>query len=421
VRSGLSIAPRAAAAAYSCAKRVRRDIPPLITALILASPQKFARVSPFVTVSRIVSRLMKCGGFPEENYCFYTLGSLEEPETEDIRGHLSAGCTTCHTEVAAHHRLWFAIAIATPSMGPRRMLRDRVVASVGGGMAWWRQPLRMLAAVAMLLLSVTGGLMFNLRRPPSPPIAFSPVYTAPVPAESNRVPGVPESKPEVVIRNVEKIVSDPTQAQAIAALNQDLAKERARAAQLDADLTQQRTLVAAAQRAAQDSEQKYLAAVKSAGDEAQRKLAALTAQTKELERQVAAYRVLLETQRNRLDQNLMLASMVSDPQLRVVKMRATEKGKTVEGHALIAGGSQLAFYASQLPALPPDRVYQLWLIRSNGKAIASAGLFSPDAASRAALQLRDPVLLSGVTTLAVTDEPAGGSTLPTGHKWLIGS
>jgi anti-sigma-K factor RskA len=117
----------------------------------------------------------------------------------------------------------------------------------------------------------------------------------------------------------------------------------------------------------------------------------------------------------------MLASMMSDPQLRVVKLRATEKGKTMEGHALIASGSQLMFYASQLPALPSNRVYQLWLIRSNGPSIASAGVFSPDAANRAVLQLRDPVLLSSVTTIAVTDEPAGGSPLPTGHKWLIGS
>jgi anti-sigma-K factor RskA len=208
-----------------------------------------------------------------------------------------------------------------------------------------------------------------------------------------------------VDRTVEKLVDNPAQAAAIATLNEDLARERQRAAELSASLETARRVLADAK----------------PSDDAQRRVASLTARTQELERQVAQYRVLLETERKRADQTLLLASMVSDPALRVIKLRATEKSQTVEGHALIAGNSQMVFYASQLPALPPNRVYQLWLIRANGRAIASAGIFTPDGANRGTVQLKSPSLLNGVTTVAVTDEPAGGSMQPTGHKWLIGS
>ena len=106
--------------------------------------------------------------------------------------------------------------------------------------------------------------------------------------------------------------------------------------------------------------------------------------------------------------------------LRVIRLRGTEKGEKIEGHAVIAGGSQMVFYASQLPPLPPNRTYQLWLIRPTGQAIASAGTFLPDSSSHAILQLNDKTLLSAVNTLSVTDEPLGGSAQPTGHKWMIG-
>jgi anti-sigma-K factor RskA len=289
-----------------------------------------------------------------------------------------------------------------------------VIQSVGGRVAWWLQPLPALAALCALVIAVAGGWMWGSRHSAAPSIAFAPVYRL-------EIPRAPQPETQTVVKEVQ--VHDPAEAQAIAALNQDLSRERQKSDRLEADLNQQRTLVASAQRAAQDAEQRYRAAIerKSVGDDLQQRLASLNARTQELERQVNQYRALLEIQRKRLDQNLLLASMVSDPALRIVRLRATEKSKTVEGHALIAGSSQLVFYASQLPALPANRVYQLWLIRSRGQAIASAGIFQPDSAHRATVQLSDPALLTNLTTLAVTDEPAGGSPQPTGNKWLIGS
>ncbi len=353
---------------------------------------------------------MKCDGLPAEDYGLYVLGSLEAPARDEIAAHLAAACETCVAEVARYRMLWPAVGMAAPEVKPSRKLRARVIQSVGGQASWWpMQVPAMAGAAAALALAVAGGWYLAERRAPVATIAYSPVYRVEIPTPGAPHPPAVETVikevPVTVEKTVEKTVDNPAQAAAIAALNQDLARERQRTAELSASL---------------DSAQKSLAEAKRGGD-AQTRVASLTARTQELERQVAQYRVLLETERKRADQSLLLASMVSDPALRVIKLRATEKNQTVEGHALIAGNAQMVFYASQLPALPANRVYQLWLIRSNGQAIASAGIFTPDGASRGTVQLRNPALLNGVTTVAVTDEPAGGSMQPTGHKWLIGS
>jgi hypothetical protein len=341
---------------------------------------------------------MRCDGFPEEDYGLYALGSLTGPESEAIAGHLAARCETCTSEIAQYRMLWPAVGAAVPLVSPSRKLRGRVIRSVGGRASWWTMPLPLLAGACAVLLSVAAGWFLAKRlAPPPAAIALSPSYSVQIqaPAEKGETV-VKEVTKEVrvpAVQTVIQTVTSPEQAAAIAALKQDLDRERQRSAELEARLTQ------------------------SKPDE---RVASLTSRTQELEREVAQYRVLLETERKRADQNLLLAGMVSDPSLRVVNLRATERDRAVEGHALIAGNSRMLFYASKLPALPANRVYQLWLIRSNGQAIASAGIFTPDAANRGAVQVRDPSLLTGVTGIAVTDEPAGGSAQPTGHKWMIG-
>jgi anti-sigma-K factor RskA len=80
----------------------------------------------------------------------------------------------------------------------------------------------------------------------------------------------------------------------------------------------------------------------------------------------------------------------------------------------------LIFYAQNMPAPPPDRVYQLWLVPPHGDPI-SAGIFSPDAKGTASIVL--PPLPKGVPAkaFAVTVEPEGGVPKATGPKVLAGT
>jgi len=80
----------------------------------------------------------------------------------------------------------------------------------------------------------------------------------------------------------------------------------------------------------------------------------------------------------------------------------------------------LVFYTVNLPTLPRNQTYQLWLVPNLGNPI-SAGIFSTDLQGNGGVLL--PRLPSGVKAkaFAVTVEPAGGKIQPTGPKVLVGA
>jgi len=384
-----------------------------------------------------------CRGFSAETYGFYALGSLLGPECEEIDQHLREGCAVCERELQEYLRIWSAVGAATPQVQPPRGLRKKIVASVSSvstsapPAAWWQQ---MIPAWAAALLVVAFGIAgWEMRRPvaESRPVAQkgrvqsgSPVATlsppsAPAPTASSAP--VPEAQsPRANLSGPPQPVPAPdaTQAQLLASLNEQITRERERAAQLEKDLAQQTELVAAARRATQESEQRYQALDASQRRESgnlQASVAALNGRIRQLEQQITEYRVLLDGQNRRLEQTTQLASLVTDPALEVFRLRGTEQQPGSQGHAVMVPGRGAAFFAYRLPALPANRTYQVWLLRKNGPAIASAGVFTPDQRGGAVLEIANTALLNGVTAFAVTDEPAGGSALPTGHKWLIGS
>ena len=87
--------------------------------------------------------------------------------------------------------------------------------------------------------------------------------------------------------------------------------------------------------------------------------------------------------------------------------------------AFVSRHSGLAFAANQLPTLPADKVYQLWVI-PQGQAPVNAGLLAPDASGHASLFFPMPADMPPAAVIAVTVEPAGGVPAPTGEKALVG-
>ena len=77
----------------------------------------------------------------------------------------------------------------------------------------------------------------------------------------------------------------------------------------------------------------------------------------------------------------------------------------------------LVLSGSRLPAAPPESTYQLWLV-TNTQSIG-AGLFVPDDAGRATLVVDAPPRIQGpVVGAAVTIEPSGGRSTPSGRTLL---
>jgi anti-sigma-K factor RskA len=79
----------------------------------------------------------------------------------------------------------------------------------------------------------------------------------------------------------------------------------------------------------------------------------------------------------------------------------------------------LVFTASDLPAPPPGRTYQLWVLTARPAPI-SAGVMKPDANGRVNAIFDTPVDLPTPVAMAVTLEPEGGVPAPTGDKYLVG-
>jgi anti-sigma-K factor RskA len=105
-----------------------------------------------------------------------------------------------------------------------------------------------------------------------------------------------------------------------------------------------------------------------------------------------------------------------------VKVALASAGAPIvpQGKAFYHPSKGLVFYyAANLPALPSNQRYQLWLVPGRGNPI-SAGVFDIDAKGNGSVVL--PSLPSGLTAkaFAVTIEPWGGVPQPTGKKVLIG-
>ncbi len=108
----------------------------------------------------------------------------------------------------------------------------------------------------------------------------------------------------------------------------------------------------------------------------------------------------------------VVATLTSTNAMRVTLVAAQAQPQP-QGRAIyVRDRSSLIFLASNLPSLPPQKAYELWLIPTNGAPIPS-GVFKPDARGSAAVI--EPPLPGGVEAkaFAITVEPEQGSATPT--------
>lgn len=102
---------------------------------------------------------------------------------------------------------------------------------------------------------------------------------------------------------------------------------------------------------------------------------------------------------------------------RIIILEGTGKpGASARIFVAVDGGGHLA--VSGLRSLPRMRTYQLWFLRSAGPAVSGA-MFGVDASGRAWVKVTVPATLDDVRAITVTEEPASGSTTPTGSELLV--
>jgi anti-sigma-K factor RskA len=105
------------------------------------------------------------------------------------------------------------------------------------------------------------------------------------------------------------------------------------------------------------------------------------------------------------------------PDMARVDLKGQGAASAAAGRAYWSRAQGLVFTATNLPALPAGKVYQLWVVTPT--APVSAGLLQPDDQGRVTTVVETDPAIAPVA-MAVTVEPAGGVPAPTGEKYLIG-
>ncbi len=111
-------------------------------------------------------------------------------------------------------------------------------------------------------------------------------------------------------------------------------------------------------------------------------------------------------------------AILAAPDVTTVDLAGQPVAPGARGRAFWSRSRGLLVTAGGLPAPPPGKVYQLWVVTP--AAPVSAGLFRPDAQGRVETLVPPPAGVTTASAVAVTLEPEGGVAAPTGAKYLVG-
>jgi len=131
-----------------------------------------------------------------------------------------------------------------------------------------------------------------------------------------------------------------------------------------------------------------------------------------------ACKEIIDRQQLALASHLSMISTLGQRGVKLLPMKGAESAASSIAYTIIVPNLKLIFVGSNLPEIPQNRQLQVWLVRSQQPKLVSAGLITLRGGT-AVLQLSNPALVSDLESIAVTEEPSGGSPAPTGSKLLV--
>ena len=150
-------------------------------------------------------------------------------------------------------------------------------------------------------------------------------------------------------------------------------------------------------------------------------VALLLEQNSNLSQHLASVQSELARREAQLEQAKQVVVTFTAPEAQQVTLVAAKTSPQPQGKAfyLRAKGS-LIFLANNMPQLPSQKAYELWIIPTSGAAIP-AGVFKPNAHGSATVV--NPPLQAGVEAkaFAITIEPEEGSSAPSSQPIMVGS
>ncbi len=140
----------------------------------------------------------------------------------------------------------------------------------------------------------------------------------------------------------------------------------------------------------------------------------------ELQREIAGLQNKTAAQDAELQRVRNEFAAFSGPEAKPVTLEVPNGHPQPQGKAIyVESSGKLLFVANNLPALPDDKAYELWVLPSNGNPLP-AGVFRPDAKGSGVVV--NPPLSAGVSAkgFAITIEPKEGSAAPTTKPMMVG-
>jgi anti-sigma-K factor RskA len=140
-----------------------------------------------------------------------------------------------------------------------------------------------------------------------------------------------------------------------------------------------------------------------------------------LKESIASASAVVAQNKRELEDLRQIAAPIIEPEAQRVTLVSVKTPVQPQGKAFyLRNRSSLVFVANNMPVLPPQKAYELWLIPTQGAPIP-AGVFKPDAHGSATVV--NPPLPAGAEAkaFAITVENEGGATTPTMPIVMMGT
>ncbi len=341
------------------------------------------------------------------------LGALLPQQAAPLVAHLRTGCDPCRVLFSQSQAVALALGASLPGQAPGQLVEDKLAAYVRKASVAPKPPPRqnnwapwMLAAASLafaawmgfqqpvpVTVSIPQKIEIERVVDPNPELQkrireleLSLAQKRPVEIIVAATPAAPVVQPEPVVVKVE----DPEK-------DRQLSFYREKLQQLEAQY---------------QSQQKLLAEAQQTKD---KRIEQMTGRLAGLEVEAAAQRKILEDYRNAF-------RTIESIGMRQVELASVDRAaQNSSARALYSKQGGLLVVAHDLPKLPGQKCYQLWILRKGSPSIVSGGLIKLDSQGRGFLQSPPTPALNDATGFAITDEPVGGSVVARGHKLLFGA
>lgn len=340
--------------------------------------------------------------------------STGSPDDRGLRMAIDEGCPDCAAELAQAEAELATLALALPPQAPRPELRARVLQRIAAEQALAAKPAAPVSSQPAAA-----------ERHPLPNTASRPTRSRAVPAlfaacllfaAVALFTGVQWQSTSNALAHAGLAISEAQVATARAELANTqlaLAKVQGDAARIEAQIAAVHAEASAATATASAAE-----AARQARDLNQQLQAALGDQKAAIAAQKAAESAQTSASSELAKLQAQL-DLVHAADLAVVPLAGATAQPGAAGRLLHDRTNHRWLVSLRNLAPPPaGRCYELWFITADGQKIPSE-TFQPDQGGKAELMVPVPAGLT-VTVAAVTDEPLGGVTAPTGQIQLVG-